>query len=382
MAATIVFWAGIGLILYTFIGYPLLLALLVLLKGKPVCPEVEDWPKLSILMAVHNEQERIVQAIRNNLENGYPPEKIEVIVCSDGSTDETNARVEAFGDPRVKLVASPEQIGVNEVTGLGAAQAAGDLFLLTHAKTAFEGGAIQLVARHFADPTVGIATGRIVYRNPLKTAVGGGYKGYWLIEAGVRRLESHLGIGVVVVGAFEMVRREAYMTVPSRFSNDMSAPMIARSKGYRCRYEIDAIQTTDQKKDPGEEFTRRLRMAVRGWCSLPYMLGIIPFWRNLIDWAALLSHKYLRWSTWAFMIPVLLANAFLLDRGLFYQVMFALQGAFYAVALLGWAFSAFKIRAGGLSLPFYFCLLQAGGMVGLFQALAGRRIGVWKPVNR
>ena len=381
MGTAVVFWACIGIIGVTYAGYPLLLALIGLIKGRPAQVDMEDWPKVSILMAVHNEEGRMLQAIRNNLENGYPEYKIEVIVCSDASTDGTNRLVEECGDPRVRLVTSPTQIGVNEVTALGAAQATGDLFLLTHAKTAFEKGAIQKLARHFADPKVGIATGRIIYRNPLKTTVGSGYKAYWLIETGVRAMEGRIGVGCVVVGAFEMIRREAYMPFPSQFSNDMTAPMYACSKGFLYRYELDAVQYTEQRKNPGQEFTRRLRMAVRGWSSIPFMRSVVPFHRSLRVWLVAILHKYLRWSTWLFMIGAFAANGWLLGSGRFYQVVFALQVTFYALALLGWAASAAGKRISTLTAPFYFCLLQAAGMVGLIQSLCGRRIGVWKPEN-
>jgi len=281
----------------------------------------------------------------------------------------------------VKLVTASTQIGVNEVTALGAHLATGEIFLLTHAKTAFEPGAIQKLARHFADPRVGVATGRIVYRNPLGTAVGSGYKGYWLIESNVRALESRLGLGVVVAGSFEMVRREAYIAVPSLYSNDMTAPLYARSKGFLCRYEPGAVQYTDQKKRSDQEFSRRLRMAVRAWSSIPYMLRVVPFGKNVADWLVLISHKYLRWSSWLFMLLALAANAMLLDGSRLYLATFALQLVFYVAALLGWMVSALGCRQKLLWAPFYFCLLQAAALAGLVGALGGRRIGVWKPVT-
>ncbi|NOZ78905.1 MAG: glycosyltransferase [Acidobacteria bacterium] len=318
---------------------------------------------------------------RDPQDNGYPADRIEVIVCSDASTDGTDSLVEQFGDPRVKLVTASTQIGVNEVTALGAHLATGEIFLLTHAKTAFEPGAIQKLARHFADPRVGVATGRIVYRNPLGTAVGSGYKGYWLIESNVRALESRLGLGVVVAGSFEMVRREAYIAVPSLYSNDMTAPLYARSKGFLCRYEPGAVQYTDQKKRSDQEFSRRLRMAVRAWSSIPYMLRVVPFGKNVADWLVLISHKYLRWSSWLFMLLALAANAMLLDGSRLYLATFALQLVFYVAALLGWMVSALGCRQKLLWAPFYFCLLQAAALAGLVGALGGRRIGVWKPVT-
>jgi len=381
MAPRVIFWLCIGVIAFTYMGYPLILAVLGLIKGPARTPSPSQWPAISVLMGIRNEQGRILDAICNNLTNGYPDDRIEVIVCSDASTDDTDALVRQYGDPRVSLVRSDNQIGFNEVTALGARQAKGEVFLLTHAKTSFQPGAIGMLARHFADPKVGIATGRIVYRNPLGTAIGSGYKAYWTIEDAVRAMESRLGLGVVVVGAFEMVRRDAYLPIPSLYSNDMTAPMYARSRGYLCRCEPQAVQFTDQTNDNAQEFSRRLRMAVRAWSSILYMLKTVPFLGNAVDWLVLVCHKYLRWSTWLFMIATLLASAMLLEAGPIYQVCLGAQMAFYLAAGLGWMMSAAGCRQRPLWAPFYFCLLQAAAMAGLVQAVLGRRIGVWQPIT-
>ena len=379
MIAEILFWVAAGLAAYTYAGYPLALALAVLVRGKPRAPEAREWPKVTALVVAHNEADRIAGKVRNILENGYPGD-LEVIVCSDGSTDRTNEIVEAFGDPRVHLAASPSNIGVNEAFALGAKQATGEVFLMTDSGALFEPGALGTAARHFADREVGFVSGRIVFENPLGSAIGSGYRSYWSIETGVRRLESHLGLGVVTVGAFEMVRRDAYISVPSRVSNDLIAPMYAHSLGLKCRYEPDALLVTPQKKSPGQDFARRIRMAVRGWSSLSYIRKHVPPLRNPGSWLALISHKYLRWGAGMFLIGLFAANALTLnDR--FYQVTFALQVLAYGSALVGWALSARGKHVQPFSAAFYFCLLHLAGLAGLLQALLGRRIATWKPVD-
>ncbi|NOZ78906.1 MAG: glycosyltransferase [Acidobacteria bacterium] len=375
-----IFWLCLAVIVFTYAGYPLLLAALVAIRRPRPLPEMTDWPRLSALIVAHNEQENIRNKIRNILENGYPPDKLEVIVCSDGSTDDTNKLVEQFGDQRVKLAASAENIGVNEAFALGAGLATGELLLMTDAGSLFEDGAISKVARLFADDRIGLATGRILYRNPLNSSVGKGYGAYWSIETRVRRLEAALGLAAVIVGAFEMVRRQAYLPVPSQYNNDMAQPVYARSLGFRVGFAPDALLVTVQRKNPEQEFARRLRMAIRGWSSIPYICKVAPPRKNPAGWAALICHKYLRWLSWLFMIGVLAANAFLLES-VFFQVFFFLQAAFYLAAAAGWLLSVRNIRVKLLWIPFYFCLLQAGGMAGLIQTLRGKRMGVWKPVD-
>jgi cellulose synthase/poly-beta-1,6-N-acetylglucosamine synthase-like glycosyltransferase len=378
--AEVVFWTCLAIIAMTYAGYPVVLGLLALTRRRPAPVVPDPWPKVTALVVAFNEERQILNKVRNILENGYPADRIEVIVCSDGSTDRTNELVETFGDGRVRLAASPKNIGVNEAFALGAARASGDLLLMTDSGGLFEEGAIRTAVCHFADPKVGFVSGRIVFENPLKSSIGSGYRAYWLIETGVRQLESRLGLGVVTVGAFEMIRKAAYIPVPSRFNNDIAAPMYAHSLGYLCRFEPQAVLVTAQRKTPKQDFGRRVRIAVRAWSTIPYLASIVPILRNLGSWAALLCHKYLRYVTWVFMLGTLVANVMMLDS-FFYQATLVSQAVAYAAALAGWGLAAAGGRSRLLTVPFYFCLLQAAGMVGLMQTLLGRRVGTWKPVD-
>ena len=381
IVALVIFWSMVGLLALTYVGYPLLLALAVLVRGKPKPQDPEQWPRISALVVAYNEGERIAEKITNILECDYPSDRIEVIVCSDGSTDDTNRIVEAYDDPRVHLAASPTNVGVNEAFAVGAKVATGDVFLMTDSGAVFQNDAIRKAARHFADPKVGIVSGRIIFENPNKTAIGGGYRSYWVIETTVRRLESHLGLGVVIVGAFEMIRREAYLPVPSEYANDITAPMYTHLLGYRCRYEPEALQFTPQNKTAGQDFGRRTRMSVRAWSNLPYLARVVPPWKDPIPWAAMLIHKFFRYITWAFLVPLLVANAFLLDEHFLYRVTFWAQVAGYAMALVGMVPALLKKSLPPFSMAFYFCLLQGAAMVGFFKALFGHRIRTWKPVD-
>ena len=380
MAAQIIFWIAVGMLFYIYLGYPLLLGLLVAVKGKPKPPEDGELPRLTVLVVAFNEEQGIIRKIENILGNGYPDDKIEIIVCSDGSTDDTNRLVEEYGDPRVRLVASPENIGVNGAFALGAREATGEVQLMTDSGgSLYEPGAILKAARYFTDPKVGFVSGNIMFENPNKSAIGSGYRSYWSVETQVRQMESHLGLLVVTVGIFEMIRRDAYLPIPSEFANDMAAPFYACSLGYKARYETEALAIAQQRKTPGQDLARRIRMAVRGWSSLPFLRRHVPMLRNVRLWGAMLSHKYFRWCTAIFLVAALVANAFLLDT-LLYQITFAGQAFFYGLALIGWLLAIPGRRLQPFSLCFYFCLLQIAGLVGMVQALMGKRIGTWKPV--
>ncbi len=378
-AAETVFWVMAALVLYTYIGYPALLALAGLFGRRKEPPEPEDWPSVSVLVVAFNEGAQIERKIANVLRADYPEDRIEVIVCSDGSTDATNAKVETYGDPRVKLAASEVNRGVNEAFAMGAEGATGDLLLLTDSGGLFEPDALKIAIRHFADPKVGCVNGLFEHQNPEGRAIASGHQGYWAIETPVRLMETKLGLGCVIVGAFEVIRRELYRPIASAMSNDMIVPMEVKAAGFRVVYEPKAVLKAPQQKRGKQEFRRRVRVAVRGWSSLPEIARRVKPWKTPLNWLALWSHKYMRWLTGGMLLGAVVANAFLLDR-LIYQVTFAPQAAFYACALLGALLSRVLRKVPRLlAMPYWFCLVQAAGLVGLVQALFGRTVATWKP---
>lgn len=380
MIAEVFFWICAGLILFTYIGYPLLLMILNLFVQRKALPETTNWPDISVLISARNAGEAIEAKIANVLANGYPADRIEVIVYSDGSTDDTNQRVREFGDPRVQLVFSEENIGKNALMERAVQAARHEILVLTDYSELFEPNAIQNAVRHFVNPKIGLVSGRIIYGDPLKSNIGAGYVAYWLIENGVRILESNLGYIAVTVGTFEVIRRDAYFPVSSHLNNDMFAPMYARSRGYVCRFEPQAVLTTEQRRNSSQELARRIRMAIRGFSTLGIMWKQIPFFRNPGTWCVTLCHKYLRWMTWLFMIGILVANVFLVWTPL-YLFLLAAQLLGYGMAFVGWGLSLCNRRIRIFTMPFYFCLLQVAAFIALFRTIRGHRIGAWKPTE-
>jgi cellulose synthase/poly-beta-1,6-N-acetylglucosamine synthase-like glycosyltransferase len=278
------------------------------------------------------------------------------------------------------LAATQENHGVNEAFGNGARIATGELLLMTDSGGLFEPQALKTAIRHFADPKVGLVNGLFDHTNPEGKPVASGYRSYWAIETLVKLMEARLGLACVIVGAFEVIRRSLYWPIPSGLSNDMSVPMRLHAQGYKVIYEPRAIVRAPQKKRPKQEFQRRLRMAVRGWCTILPLIKLVPPWKTPINWLALLSHKYLRWLSGFFMAGMFAANVLLLGRPVFLGL-FVAQAAFYAMALVGWLLSKVQIQVKIFSLPFFFCVLQMAAMAGFFQSLAGHEIRTWKPTD-
>jgi len=374
-------WFGILGVGFVYAGFPLLLWILSRFVSFRPKSDPNYTPKLSVLIVAHNEQDKIVAKIDNVLALDWPADKLEVIVCSDGSTDRTNELVRAYGDERVKLAAIEKNVGVNEAFAHGVRLATGEVYLFTDTGGKFEHDGLRLVVQHLADPRVGAASGRCIFTNPKKSNVGAGYRGYWIVETGMRQLLSRLGLATVLVGAYEAIRKELYLPVPSQFSNDLAIPMHVRARGYKLVFEPRARLITPQMKSPLEEFSRRVRTVVRAFSSLGYIRSVAPIHKNLTQWLALICHKYLRWLTWVFMLAALIGNILLAGRSPAYTVLLALQLAFYLMAGIGLILDQVGRPVRWLAGPFYFCLLQAACLVGFVKALCGVRVATWKPVE-
>jgi len=182
------------LLIYVWAGYPVLLWLLGRLVVPPDLQEQAEQPLVSVIIAAHNEEHRIRTKLENCQRFAYPPEKIEILVASDGSTDQTEAIVEELGerDPRIRLLRSV-RVGKSEVQNLAAQQARGEVLFFTDANARVKTDALRFLVGDLADPSVGLVSAEALFGSP-EDAVSRGQGFYWRFELFLRRAESDLGI--------------------------------------------------------------------------------------------------------------------------------------------------------------------------------------------
>jgi cellulose synthase/poly-beta-1,6-N-acetylglucosamine synthase-like glycosyltransferase len=376
------FWIGAALFFHAFIGFPLLMALIGAVRRVGSHSNPAHRPPLSVLIVAKNEGPRVLDKIANLRDCDYPKENLEIIVCSDGSTDDTTALVQGLGDPQVKLVELQRSVGVNEAFQAGMVAVTTDLVLMTDTGGKVNREALWLLSRHFADPRVGGVNGRMVFQNPRRSAVGRGYMAYWALERHLKRLESAAGLAITVTGAIAMVRRDCFVPVPSAFSSDLLTPMSILARGKRMLFEPDALLVSPQGKDSPQEFERRVRTSTRGFSALPFTASRVPPLRHPLIWFAVISHKYMKSLAWGPMALMLVGSLWLSLTGApFYAVALGLQAAAYALALVGFLSERLKLKTSVAALPFYFLLLQVASFVGFTRALRGHRVATWTPVE-
>ncbi|MFH1474984.1 MAG: glycosyltransferase [Chloroflexota bacterium] len=297
---------------WVYAGYPAVVALAARLRPIRLAAGFEALP-ITVGIAVHDEAGEIAGRIADALAQDGPASPItEVLVGSDGSTDGTDAIVEAIAgdDPRVRLLALP-RAGQTPTQHALFAAARGDVVVLTDAETRFAPDALARLCAPFGDPRVGAATGRLEWRDEGATATSRNEGLYWRYERRVRGLETRAGWLTAVTGAILAVRRSAYRAVPATASMDHLLPLYIREQGGLVVYVPEAVATDRPISGLREQFRSRSRTATRGIRANLSMAGRLAPWRHPAAAVAIWSHKLLRWAT-----PILLAVAVAASAGL------------------------------------------------------------------
>ncbi|TME11341.1 MAG: glycosyltransferase [Chloroflexi bacterium] len=294
----VVLWIALGVLGWVYVGYPGLV--LVLARFAPWRPHpVGETPTLSVAIAVHDEMGVIEERIADVFAQDDGRLRLrEVLVGSDGSTDRTNEIVArlAVSEPRLGLVSLP-RAGQTPTQAALIAAATGDVVVLTDAETRFRAGCLSALADAFRDPRVGVATGRLEWRDVDATATAANEGLYWRYERTVRGLESRAGLLTAVTGALLAVRRTSYRTVPPSASMDHLLPLYVREAGGAVVYVADAVATDRPISGLREQYANRTRTATRGIranLSMAIRLGPFSHPRAAL---AIWSHKLLRWAT-------------------------------------------------------------------------------------
>lgn len=371
----VVFWVSALLVLYVYAGYPLLVALLARVCGRPVqAGDVE--PTVTVVIAAYNEADVIERTIRNKLEQDYPAEKLDVIVVSDASDDGTDDIVRRFGD-RVRLVRQEPRAGKTSGLNLAVPQAAGEVIVFSDANSLYASDSIRRLVRNFADPDVGYVTGRMVYTNPDGTLIGDGCTAYMRYEHFIRVHESRLASVIGVDGGIDAVRKTLYRTLVANQQSDFVLPLSVSGRGHRVVYAPDAVLQEEALGAQGDEYRMRVRVALRAmWALWDERALLFSVRRPLLAWQ-IWSHKVLRYLAFIPIVTALVACAFLAVESAFYLGLLALGLLLIGIGLWAWVRQG---KASRLALfPYYFLLLNITAGHAFVKLLSGTKQAVWAP---
>lgn len=369
------FVLSILLLVYLYVGYPALMWALAARRPR-ASPAGDIEPTVSVVIVAHNEAHRIRGRLRNLLDLDYPADRLQVLLASDGSTDETVERARAFDAAGVTVLAFARRRGKPAVLDEVVPQATGEIVVLADARQRFDRHALRTLVRHFADPRVGAVSGELVLtRTGNATAAGDGVGFYWRYEKLIRRSESRADSTVGATGAIYAIRRSLFAPIPAdTILDDVLIPMNIVRRGYRVLFESDA-RAYDRVATAREEFTRKVRTIAGNFQLLGRERWLLNPFQNRL-WFQTLSHKGTRLLAPAFHVTAFAANVALAVDPLF-ALLLAAQMVFYATALSGFALRNTRRRIPLVSVPYAVCLLSWATIVAFVRYVQGRQQVTW-----
>ncbi len=377
----IIFWGNAFIFLYVIILYPLVSILLARFFPLPRILDEQYYPTVTLIISAYNEEQDIRQKLKNSLSLSYPKKKMEIIVISDASTDDTENIALEFASQGVKLHRMVQRGG--KTAGLNAVlpNVQSEIVVFSDANAFYKNDAIQKLVRNFSDPQIGCVTGDSQYAGIRPWSAGANEKIYWDYERRLKISESRLGSMVGSDGAIFAIRTALYSSLDAQDINDFVLPLRIVNMGFRCVFEQEAICEEASVSQITEEFKRKIRVVNRSWQAVRKMKFLLnPFAHGWFS-VQLLSHKVLRWLT-----PVCLIFIFCSSLGLaftsdFFLLLVVIQIGVYALGCLGWMISDFSRSNGILSACSYFLSVNVASLVGMSKSFMGETITVWDPIR-
>lgn len=369
---------SLGLVVYSYLLYPLMLAAFARWFGRRAtltaepC-EPDEWPVVSLIVSAYKEEHTIRQWVQNALRLDYPADRLEIIVGCDGRVDAT-AELARDPDPRVKVLDFEQRRGKPSVLNDCAAIAVGVLFAFSDANAFYEPDALKKMARHYARAQVGGVVGELVLRDP---ATGANVDGlYWKYENFLKHREGQIGALLGANGAIYSLHRDMWRPLaPETIVDDFVAGMRVHSAGRELVFEPAAIAHEDSAPNLQAEFQRRARLGAGAFQSLTWLAPLLSPACGAVAWA-FWSHKVLRWTA-----PFCLTAGFVTSAVLAAEPLFALllaaQVAFYLAAALGARYPVRGPAGRILRLAAMFCSMNAALAVGCWRWLRGTQSGAW-----
>jgi cellulose synthase/poly-beta-1,6-N-acetylglucosamine synthase-like glycosyltransferase len=371
-AVEIIFWLCAGLIVYTHLGYPLVLWLISRRRRGPATSgPLGEAPRVSLIVPAYDEEAVIEGKVADALALDYPRERLELIVASDGSSDRT---VELARRAGADLVLELPRGGKVAALNAAARQASGELLAISDANSRWRADALRQLAARFADPRVGYVCGQVRFHG----GEGGNQEGlYWRYELAVRAMESRLAGVTAGNGAIYAVRSDAYLELEPDRGQDLSFPFELTKRGWRAAYEPGALAEERMAPTVEGEFRRKRRMMWGLWDAMLRHGMLRPRGYPPSYLFEIVSHRLLRYLTPWLHLVVLALNLALLGEGTLYWITLGAQLALLAAAALGRVLPFRPLRVA-----YYYVTVTASIAVGLWDRLRAGRVPIgWEKVE-
>lgn len=390
IALQILFWLGIFIVIYAYVGYGVFLFAILKIKravkgSKPTPSVPTDLPTLALIVPCFNEEDYIEQKIINSLSLSYPSELLEVIFISDGSNDSTPTIIKQYTPQGIVAMHEDTRAGKAAAMNRAVKNTKAEILVFCDANTDLNKEALVEIVKHYSDPEVGAVAGqkRIVEKSE-DSASGAGEGFYWKYESALKKWDSELYTVVGAAGELMSYRKSLYEELePDTLLDDFMQSMRVCEKGYTVKYEPNANATETASANVKEELKRKIRISAGGWQSMFRLKKAANPFHNFTLWFQYVSHRVLRWSIAPlFLLILFVVNIILATEYSFYHIILILQFLFYILALVGWFLENQSIRLKILYIPYYFFIMNYSVYMGFFRFLKGSQSALWERAKR
>jgi len=363
------------LILYALFGHIILTLVLSVISNSKVNKDSNYTPTVCFMIAAYNEEDFIAEKIQNTLKLDYPKDKLKIVVVSDGSTDKTDEIVQTFINQNIELRRVEGRVGKTEARNIAVMERCEEIILFSDATAIYEKDALQHLVANFADPSVGMVSGKLKYFDQTGGNTAAATKLYWAYELFIKNAQSRLRTLTGAVGCINAFRRELFFKLPANVIEDFTFPLMIITQGKRVVFENKAIAYERTTQNAQQEYTMRLRVIRGGMTGFRFAL---PKLIMAHQWSAILqliSHKVMRWSMPLFLMALFLSSLVGLLEGqytIFFSALLAGQVSLYFSGLAGF-YSSNKI----LSFANYFLVINTASFTAFIKTFSEDLDATW-----
>ena len=368
------FFLSLYMIFHAYLGYPLTLLLLQRF-GKRRLKREKITPSATLIITAFNEEKRIREKLENSLQLDYPSEKLQIIVASDGSSDQTNEIVRLYTDNGVELLEVQKRGGKENAQKEAMPHAKGEVIVFSDVATILEPQGLIEIISNFADPSVGCVSSED--RLLAQDGKPSGESFYVRYEMWLRHLESQVNSLVGLSGSFFAARKE--MCLDFLGDSDFNTLLSSIKLGLRGVSDPKAVGCYLDIADEKREFERKVRTVLRGITVFLKHLEFLNVFKYGMFAYQFFCHKLLRWLVPFFLIGALASNVLLVASSSLFSILLMGQAAFYGLALFGLSTSSSKVF---FKIPMFFLIVNAAIAVAWWQYLTGKRVVMWTPSER
>jgi poly-beta-1,6-N-acetyl-D-glucosamine synthase len=390
-ALKIIFWLSLFVIFYSYIGYGILLYVLVKIKkiftlGKLKNPVEELFePEISLIVSAYNEEDFIERKIKNTLELKYPENKLKIIFITDGSSDNTHQIINRYKN--ILSLHEPERRGKLAAMNRAMQFVNTPYVIFSDANTLLNVDCINEIAKHYADPKVGGVAGEKKVINDFENRAAGVGEGlYWKYESFLKKLDSSFHSVVGAAGELFSVRTDLFEKEEKNvIIEDFVQSLKICMKGYVIRYEPNAYAIETSSASMKEEQKRKVRICAGAFQAMIILKSLFNFFKYPVLSFQFISHRILRWTICPIcLVTLLISNVVVTINSSekLYKIILVLQICFYISALIGWFFANKNIKLKILYIPYYFLFMNIAVFLGFKRFMMKQQTVLWEKASR